>query len=381
MTLIAAFEFHGQSALIGDLLLTQDGKWGNPPATLPSRVDNFRPQHNFTVAGLERKIVLINDHFALAWACNDVRTAHQVIAKIKELDRNGTLTWDSISDAIDSNENSDKDRLTLIFQRFVDGKLVTGNYEAYSPPAERFKTFANVVVAGSGTNHFINLLGMLEASEAAEFENSSVPQYTPSTEEVKRANWEAMCTRMLGLMTMSEHRQGDSAMSLAKRYGGGYEIAYFDGEKFRHFSDYSIQLWDAQVDGANVYGPQFPTLITSTHYLFDHLIIKATKLLFGEDGQVSSNQINFVIAPFGSPGFSGDWDVFDRYSPSVLAVAHVIVVRLNGTTENCILTEWVPAGASPRSSERLIDGKMGFSVDRSLLREFATAMLKLLPPC
>jgi hypothetical protein len=292
MTLVATLALDNHPLIIGDLLLSQEAHPADSPIPLPTGVDDFRGVRR-TIAGLARKLVLIGPRCLLGWSCKNVETAEAVIANIRKLEADSTLTLETMYATINSHPRADEDRLSII------GWLVTGEIDGivtvdevdYEATYGESEIFSDIRAIGSGARPFFDLLRVLDKAQ-----HSSGP---PDEEEARRSLWLTRVFNLVGQLFAAEHRQGSFSKHLELSFGGGYELAIWDSGKFV-FVDYTLSIWNAFVTSEGVKISVPPPLMASVFYQEEYLTIISERLLRQPDGSFNAQTYNFMIAPFAA---------------------------------------------------------------------------------
>lgn len=216
MTLITAYRLKGVAFLQADILLTAPKNTRSSPSPIPSFSHDagraYRGAH--VVAGLCQKILIVNKHFAVAFAGEVVAIQEAVDLIDSLLSQRPELTGKRFADALLSDERL-KDAQLSALALSVDGDeiLITSHRATLGISEEHFELH----VGGSGSQHAIQ-----------HFE-----QYPPNAFDVP---WEdivvqgtCMALHQFTFHLIEEFENKFESDTISDLFGGGYEIVAFYG--------------------------------------------------------------------------------------------------------------------------------------------------------
>lgn len=278
MTAIASFRVAGCPALLGDLIISG---YENPnrTAALPTigDVTNFFPEGSgWTITGLSQKVALISDDCAVAWAGSKLG-AQIATTQLRALAKQAPLTKAAIESFL-ANLDPDITNLGTTLLGFVrDGEDFF--QFALEPDNEFIMPEGNFAyTAGTGGKHLKAFLQSYAPARAWGDEKAVYP--------AQRA-YEAGL--MLGGSLLRTERP--LGYTLREYYGGGYEIAVFNGERFTKDTSTTYILWDAREHDRK--GFAHPTRVISHQYDRDVLLVRAQELKQATPGHFTFGEVSF----------------------------------------------------------------------------------------
>lgn len=264
MTLIAAFSPQGYPLVFGDLLLTGPRLTSTNQVAVPanSEAHDFFGDSEWGIVGLRQKVNLVGKKCAIAWAgsCLGAKIA---ISGLQTLAASESLTADRILQYL-----QDEPDLKSHDASFVGMVATEQGIHQFQFAANTLKSGAlgQVFYAGSGSaaiEEFSNILLNTDTKVTG----------NPTVADLGIAN----ALNLGGLLLQSEFRGGDSAATLRQFFGGGYEIAYFDGNEMRKFGDVTFVFWEAQVT-SNAVHVSLPQFLLKQVYIEDDLLIRSAQI-------------------------------------------------------------------------------------------------------
>ena len=264
MTLAAAFHMNGNPVVLGDLLMS--GSADGQPSTLklPAAGPNQSLlNHDRTLEAkyLRQKIVIVSPNCAFAVA----GTAGDVVECIKEL-RTMTkrpLTRDGVQKYLHGLEvhglNPDAELVGYVAEG--DQLALLGarceRLSAFSPDSR------DMFVAGSGASKMQQLLPSLQ---------TEVRQLIAGKGDGPQA---IMRAAQIGALFLDV--EWDGGGTLADSFGGGYEVAYYDGHQFAKLRDITYCLWDASYNEREDHLRFGLRLVMKQHYAGDILMVRSLR--------------------------------------------------------------------------------------------------------
>ncbi|HBO3478609.1 hypothetical protein KUC85_01225 [Pseudomonas aeruginosa] len=285
MTMISGFTLKGGGFLEADILLTSPDTWARswPVPSIPGG-DDSSTLENHIVAGLCQKILVVNDHFAVAFA-GDVPAIQEVVRLIDRLvDQSPVLTSKRFSDAVLADQTINIADINIIVLTVEDGEVLISNVCADY---------------GHENDHFDQLIGGSGGYSAVEHFQDYPPHAFDVLEEDIVAHGACMALHHFSGHLNSELSKRFQSESIVNLYGGGYEVvAYYDG-RFQKISNIVYVFADAEYDADGKIQVDFPKHLIKSAYDGDNLKIRSVELQCDEDSDehFARNDCTFTIAP------------------------------------------------------------------------------------
>nr|WP_319526898.1 hypothetical protein [Pseudomonas laurentiana] len=285
MTMISGYKLKEGGFLQADILLTSSNK-----RIRPSQIPSFKPDAGspalraHAVAGLCQKILVVNDHFAVAFA-GDVRSIQAVVRLIERLvDEHPVLTGKRFSDAVLADDTIDSKKIRIIALSVEDDEILMSH--VYAECGLRNENF-ELWVGGSGAEHV-----------KAHYQDYPAFAFDVLKENIA-VHGTCMALEQFASHLKSEFEDKFKSESIASLFGGGYEVvAFYDG-KFQKISDIVYAFADAELDAEGMLQVDFPKCLIKSEYKGEDLKIRSVELQFDEDFDeyVPVNDRTFTIAP------------------------------------------------------------------------------------
>lgn len=285
MTMISGYKLKEGGFLQADILLTSSNK-----RVRPSQIPSFKPDAGspalraHAVAGLCQKILVVNDHFAVAFA-GDVRSIQAVVRLIERLvDEHPVLTGKRFSDAVLADDTIDSEKIRIIALSVEEDEIHISN--VYADCGHRNENF-ELWVGGSGSGHV----------------KAHYQDYPPHAFDVLEENivvhGTCMALDQFAKYLKNEFENKYKSESIARLFGGGYEVvAFYDG-RFQKISNIVYAFADAELDAEGKLQVDFPKCLIKSEYKGEDLKIRSVEFKFDEDFDeyVPVNDRTFTIAP------------------------------------------------------------------------------------
>ncbi|MCA4076231.1 hypothetical protein F9Z43_23905 [Pseudomonas monteilii] len=296
MTMISGYKLKEGGFLQADILLTSSNK-----RMRPSQIPSFTPDAGspalraHAVAGLCQKILVVNDHFAVAFA-GDVRSIQAVVRLIERLvDEQPVLTGKRFSDAVLADDTIDSEKIRIIVLSVEDDEIHISN--VYADCGHRNENF-ELWVGGSGAGHV----------------KAHYQDYPPHAFDVLEENivvhGACMALDQFASHLKSEFENKYKSESIASLFGGGYEVvAFYDG-RFQKISNIVYAFADAELDAEGMLQVDFPKCLIKSEYDGEDLKIRSVELQFDEDFDeyVPVNDRTFTISRYEETSVEDDVD-------------------------------------------------------------------------
>jgi hypothetical protein len=285
MTLIAAFAPQGYPVVFGDLLLTGPRSRSDRPVAVPanSEAHNFFGDAEWGIAGLQQKVNLVGKKCAIAWAgswlgARIAISGLQAIAESEPLTPSRILQYLQIVPDLAAHEAS------FVGMVSTEQGIHQFRFRAGTLDSE---ALGQVFFAGSGS-------AAVEEFSKISFNTDTKVTGTPTVADLGIAK----ALNLGGLLLQSEFRGGDSAATLRQMFGGGYEIAYFDGEEMRKYGDVTFVFWEALLTPTEVH-VSFPQFLLKQVYIDGNLLIRSAQITVASQGEPPKvvNEQRHLIRP------------------------------------------------------------------------------------
>ncbi|MDO8417087.1 MAG: hypothetical protein Q7S87_12850 [Agitococcus sp.] len=263
MTVIAAFIIDGCPVLFGDLLITGEMESSERIVAVPAvgEVQDFFGTSGWAVMGLYQKVTLLSDNCVIAWAGSWLG-AKNAITDLHLLSQKVQLTCEIILRHLSNDEDLRQHQASFV------GFVIEGNgFKQFQFGASQFHSpsLGTVYLAGSGSFAIQAFSDLLKTTN---FKAKGKVDIVASA--ISRAI-------MLGsLLLQEEFRGGDNAATLMNMFGGGYEIASYQG-RFKKLGDLTYVFWEAELNNDTV-SFSIPQFIVKQKYIKDHLIIRSVRI-------------------------------------------------------------------------------------------------------
>ena len=286
MTLIAAAGLDTYPVVFGDLLIPGPERPGSAPdISLAGAVTSvFPPGSDWSILGLNQKVVLLGEHCAIAWA-GDVVFACTVIAGLRALASRAPLSLPIVETYLAELDPTMKDQVSFVGW-VGDGEVFHQFW--YRADTAESALFGRVSAGGSAATDFVML--------ALQISGGSWNAPGQALAGLERA-----MSSMLSATSLLLRAELSSENNLLQYFGGGYEIATVIGDKFAKVGDIAFVFWMANVtDGEAVLSG--PWLGLKQDYADDFLLLRVLRM---RPGNVSTDpplieEDRHVVAPFGN---------------------------------------------------------------------------------
>lgn len=287
MTMITGFRLKEGGFLQADILLTSPKSTCLPPSQIPSFSDNGAGSHllgDDIVTGLCQKIVIANDHLAVAFA-GDVSKIQKAVKLIESLAAEfQKLTGHRLMDALLADEELKRAELSAIVLGVEDDAIHIASFGAeFGFSNDHFELW----VGGSGSKQAIT---HYEGYPSHAFE-------VPEEDIVVQGT--CMALDQFAHYLIEEFESQFKAKTIADLFGGGYEVVAFHGGKFHKISDVVYAYAEAQIDAEGILQVEIPKFLLKSTYEGDDLKVRSLEIHYDEDDEKykTSNDRTFVIAP------------------------------------------------------------------------------------
>lgn len=239
MTIVAAFKIKNIPVLIGDLLLSSEGKQSNLDLPTVGDVSQFQLYPN-CVVGLTQKVNIINKNIVIGWA-GSYRWAKIILSDLKQSSETETFTKESLEKFF-INRKSWVGNEPLAFIGYIkDAKGVHSFEYSYNQcPIYKSKldTYEELRTIGTGYYDTEELLrkNVINYNEnLCEFDNAAISA-------ISSCGW--FFVDEMKLSKNSTKKMNDR--TLFDDYGGGYEIAIYTENGFCKLDKITYLYWVVQ---------------------------------------------------------------------------------------------------------------------------------------
>lgn len=286
MSLILSTQINSATPiLISDVAISNDSELDTRRAVLPSigSITNFYEEDGWTITALQQKMAIIDESLVLAWAGSPIGGGI-IVDYLKAAFREGPVSAASVNAYLRSCADQEvKDSQFLGWKAEANG----GFSAICSQNSEAVYGGRTTYLGGTGD---MSVRQILRAKRGWNSQPSQGPRY-----QVSLACNEAMM--MVSSLIRSEQADG---YPLLHYFGGAYEIAYFDGRRFRKRGNITYAVWDAEVwldslSGRSRCSFSHPFLVLTQHYYGTRLVLKAFRFPEGSTREVSSIERVFTV--------------------------------------------------------------------------------------
>jgi hypothetical protein len=275
MTLAAVTRIRGVPVVFGDILISDPLPNPGLPRPIPTRKDagDFLPGES-SIAGVRRKMVILSDRLAVAWA-GSLSGAARLIADLRGLVRNA--------------ENLDRDQLFAFLDRpgypkwrsGVRCDLVGWLVDDRGPIAFHWKSDGDVHAGGEE---------YVIGTGAKDFKANARPDFFYNSSDSPH---EEVVRIVLGLAGNATGREMFSGEPLRHLYGGTIEAALFAEGRFTPLTDVAFLFWHVVTDleGKDFQVTPMATILKYRH-VEDALVIHTSRIRVNEGGRSAEQEIH-----------------------------------------------------------------------------------------
>jgi len=213
MTLIASFEYEGSPVFVGDLLITRDGgvadtSMSTPLVHLPN---TLIPGAGYSISGMRQKLVLLHDHLCMAWAGSLIHASALAQHLRSFVAGKAQLDYQELRALLEGYRDYGGISL-IIYSWHGNGTGWFSNVSAFDlEPLNKLR------VSGTGAASFIQNIGMLQAGYQSQ----------------GASGYQSVAMRAMGLASLASAQQVFGGIAITERWGGGFELVTFDGQRFQ----------------------------------------------------------------------------------------------------------------------------------------------------
>lgn len=281
MTVIAAFQFPDYPMVMSDMLLSGPERPDtNTSLPVVGDVRNIFPEGSgWTLTGLVQKMAIVADNCVVAWAGSRLG-AQAAIRSLKELAQDTPLNSEIVREFM-ANLPEDTLRLGISLLGFVKDE---GGFTkiAHEPDVElELADGTPACLAGTGAALFGRFLSSSHKSRIRGVDANVHP---------------AQLAYELGLQTAGVHLRMENANDdqLLQFFGGFYEVAVWNGERFTKDRGVTYILWEGNEPSRK--GFARPSLIITTNYIDDVLLLKSQPLIWTSKDKFNIGQVQLHVS-------------------------------------------------------------------------------------
>ena len=360
MTLIAAVGLDTYPVVFGDLLISGPERPDSAPdISLAGTVTSAFPAgSDWSILGLNQKVVLLGDNCVIAWAGNVV-FARTVITGLRALASQAPLSPPIIEKYLAKLDPTMKDQVSFV--GWVRGDNVFHQFWYRADIAES-ALFGRVSAGGSAATDFVMLASQISGG------SWNAPGRA-------LAGLERPISSMLSATSLLLRAELSSENNLLQYFGGGYEIATFIGDKFAKVGDIAFVFWMANVTHGEVaLSGLWPVL--KQDYADDFLLLHVLRM---RPGNVNTDpplieEDRHVVAPFGSTVDAARANGISWPGMEATFTCHVVLVH---STKDITVFNRIDYSESrtPKSiSFSLEDRHISFGVNRQFADELTQSV-------
>lgn len=263
MTLIASTTNFSYPILIGDILMSSENKTKDTPIpSFQAGVNGILPsEQKFFPFSLRQKIYVIRDNLVIGFAgfeyeiklfLEDIKNHFKYYPSNKE-------NIEIFFDEYDYSNFKESIFLALYSEKKGNQSVIYEKYKG-SWNITKSSRFENVIANGSGASYFIKHTnkGMISCNSNGEH----------SLFSAIAANYNNLCS----LLTVERL----SLDTLKEFWGAGFEVIYFNGQKFEKIDSISFIIWKGKVDLETEEYQYIPFFAMNYKYVDDLLVIVST---------------------------------------------------------------------------------------------------------
>jgi hypothetical protein len=289
MTLVAAVEILNVPLVFGDILISAPGE--RPAVAIPTRPDagQFVAPTGYSIAGVRRKVVLLHDRLAVAWARNEMG-ARRLVKELRGFVGAGGVQRGGLFDWLRRYPSQGRGVQCELVGWIVDDE---GGAAFHWGSDGTFSVDQGPQLAGTGKEDF-------QAEILARPHGFYMkPDLSPADRALHLA---------LSLAGNSIGREIASGAPLQHLYGGGIEVALFLDGRFRMASDVTFLTWLLEIDPDHQRSRIVPArAVLKFQHIGEHLVVHTARR--DEQGRPAPQEIH-IVSPVDSdvemtelPGF------------------------------------------------------------------------------
>lgn len=362
MTLIASFTTHRVPVLFGDLLISGKRPEHDPQVSIPAARNAQNVLRDDTegksILGLRQKINIISDTCAIAWAGAGIN-AHYASEELRAMATVGNLSKDAIRTLL-LTATYLRDEATALAVLFLDELEV--HVLKHNMFSLNGSSLGSTLCQGSGMHALVEFARMVESAEMRS-----------SGHENNTATAIGQALLLGGVLLQTEYYGGEDASTLREKFGGGYEIAFFDGrDRITKLDEVTFLFWEAWSSTHEV-KLSVPIFMVKQKYEREHLLIKSAKVKNDPttNGPTVVDLQWHAVPPIFTPLETLDRSAAANIDLNSPTVCHCVLIT-SGSGAKSIYTEmhYYPPGLEPGITLQHNGDRLTFSVREETQRHF-----------
>lgn len=235
MTLIAVTSNFGYPIMLGDILTTAENPDQDQPIPTFQKSVNQRlpPEQKFLPFRLSRKIYVVTDQLAVGLA-GSTYEMKEFLGELKNRFRYLDVTGPNILKFLQEFDKQVYPNISavLLHANHLPQGIAIDYYYFGVWHVQETEAFGKVLACGSGSPTFLREAGQKWTMPVNSLANS--------------LTW--AISRNYGLLGNILGQERLSLSTIKKYWGAGFEMIYFDGERFHTMEDITIVLWQGRLD-------------------------------------------------------------------------------------------------------------------------------------
>ncbi|WP_260513796.1 hypothetical protein [Serratia fonticola] len=285
MTMITGYRLKEGGFLQADILLTSKS-----PRMRPSQIPSFNPDADslplkaHIVVGLCQKILVVNEHFAIAFAGSVPEIQNAVLLINTLLVQSPELSGKLVINALLTDDRLKKAELIAIALSIENNEIrIINHCTEFGISNEHFELY----VGGSGSEQAIQ-----------HYEQYPLHAFDVPVEDVV-AQGTCMALEQFAHHLIDEFENKFESETIADLFGGGFEVVAYHSGQFHKISDVVYAYAEAEIDADGVLQVNLPKFLLKSTYQGNNLKIRSVEIHYNEDedDHVTRNDRTFTIAP------------------------------------------------------------------------------------
>ena len=313
MTLIAAVGLDTYPVVFGDLLISSTERPGSvPDISLAGALTSVFPAgSDWSILGLNQKVVLLDDHCVIAWA-GTAAFARTVIEELRALASKAPLTITIIKAYLAELDPAVEDQVSFVGW-VKEGEVF--HHFWYRADIAESPMFGRISAGGSAATDFVTLASQISGGSWNASGRAMI-------------GLERAISSMLSATSLLLRAELSSENNLLQYSGGGYEIATFIGGKFSKVGDIAFVFWMAHPAVGEV-ALSGPWLVLKQDYADDILLLHVLRM---RPGDVATDppmieEVKHVVSPFGRTVDAAHADSISWPGMEATFTCHVVLVH------------------------------------------------------
>lgn len=311
MTAVIRFNFPESPILLADLLLSAppnpDREFALP--TLGKTRFNWGRLQELVPSSLCQKLVLVSDDLVVAWTGNFMK-AQIFFSELKARSDRESFSLNELKQYLEGLDESN-----WMGANSATGIGILGFFHSGDGLFHHFGHGSSAIM----TRQFgwTDVLGSVIEAMPMIANQELITDQSLSSESANHplASSLSQTIAFTGLLVRDELA---TKVPLQHRFGGGYEIAFFDEGRFKKLDDVVYLFWNCALEGDNVLISAAPQIMIRFSYYSDILVVRTVQLEFESEVKVIRDDVHFIrptyrniepaeVAACSRPSFSTTW--------------------------------------------------------------------------